>query len=91
VDDRLVRILTTSSVPEGEVAKARLEDEGIPVLLKGGAEGPYPTGPVHLFVPSELEVQARLILASGATDADGFEDPADPGAEPAEPGSGNPA
>jgi len=59
----LVRVLTTSSLPEGEIAKARLEDEGIPVLLKGGAEGPYPTGPVHLFVAPELEVQARLVLA----------------------------
>ncbi len=63
MDDRLVRVLTTSSAPEGEIAKARLESEGIPVLLKGGAEGPYPTGPVHLFVAAELEVQARLILA----------------------------
>lgn len=59
----LVRVLTTPSIPEGEIAKARLEDEGIPVLLKGGAEGPYPTGPVHLFVPAEFEVQARLVLA----------------------------
>jgi hypothetical protein len=58
-----VRVLTTSSVPEGEIARARLEDEGIPVLLKGEGEGPYRMGPVHLFVPAELEVQARLILA----------------------------
>jgi hypothetical protein len=63
VADELVRVLTTSSVLEGEIAKARLEDEGIPVLLKGGADGPYPTGPVHLFVTAELEVQARLVLA----------------------------
>lgn len=68
--DELVRVLTTSSVPEGEVAKARLEDEGIPVLLKGGAEGPYPTGPVHLFVPAEFEVQARLSLAGTLPDAE---------------------
>lgn len=63
-----VRVLTTSSLPEGEIAKARLEDEGIPVLLKGGAEGPYPMGPVHLFVAAELEVQARLILAGTLTE-----------------------
>jgi hypothetical protein len=86
MDDRLVRVLTTSSAPEGEIAKARLEDEGIPVLLKGGAEGPYPTGPVHLFVPSELEVQARLILA-GVAEGDALDDVGDSGAEPAEPGS----
>ena len=80
--DELVRVLTTSSVPEGEIAKARLEDDGIPVLLKGGAEGPYPTGPVHLFVPAEFEVQARLILAGTSMDADdgaGREDALDDG------------
>jgi hypothetical protein len=64
VPDELVRVLTTSSVPEGEIAKGLLEDEGIPVLLKGEGEGPYRMGPVHLFVPAELEVQARLILAA---------------------------
>ena len=58
----LVRVLTTSSVPEGEIAKARLEDEGIPVLAKGGGEDPYRIGPVHLYVPADLEVQARFVL-----------------------------
>jgi hypothetical protein len=57
-----VRVLTTSSVPEGEIARARLEDEGIPVMVKGEGAGPYRMGPVHLFVPADLEVQARLIL-----------------------------
>jgi hypothetical protein len=66
-DQGFVRVRSTPSVPEGEIAKARLEAEGIPVLLKGEGEGPYRMGPVHLFVPSELEVQARLILAEGTT------------------------
>jgi len=61
----LVRVLTTPSILEGEVARSRLESEGIPVLLKGEGEGPYRLGPVHLFVPAELEVQARLILSGG--------------------------
>jgi hypothetical protein len=60
----LVLVLSTASVPEGHLAKGRLEAEGIPVLLKGEGEGPYRMGPVHLWVPSELEVQARLILES---------------------------
>ncbi|HEX6331343.1 MAG TPA: DUF2007 domain-containing protein [Actinomycetota bacterium] len=64
----LVRVLTTSSVPEGEVARSRLEGEGIPVLVKGEGEGPYRLGPVHLFVPAELEVQARLILSPAEPD-----------------------
>jgi hypothetical protein len=55
-------VLTTSSVPEGEIAKARLEAEGIPVLAKGEGEGPYRVGPVHLFVPVGFEVAARLVL-----------------------------
>jgi hypothetical protein len=62
--DELVRVLTTPSIPEGEIAKARLEAEGIPVLLKGEAEGPYRMGPIHLLVPADVEVQARLVLAS---------------------------
>jgi hypothetical protein len=64
----LVRVLTTSSVPEGEIAKSRLEGEGIPVLVKGEGEGPYRLGPVHLFVPAELEAQAREVL--GVTEPD---------------------
>lgn len=62
--DDLVRVLSTASVLEGEIAKARLQDEGIPVLMKGGGEDPYRFGPADLFVPAEYEVQARLILSS---------------------------
>jgi hypothetical protein len=64
----VVRVLTTWSVPEGEIAKARLEDEGIPVLVKGEGEGPYRLGPIYLFVPAELEVQARLVLNTSFED-----------------------
>jgi hypothetical protein len=88
VSEPLVRVLTTASVLEGEIAKARLEDEGIPVLLKGGAEGPYPTGPVHLFVPSELEVQARLILTGEPLPADEGGGPEDAPEAIADPNDG---
>jgi hypothetical protein len=64
VSGDLVQILVTPSVLEGEIAKSRLEAEGIPVLLKGGGGDPYRVGPVHLFVPADLEVQARLVLES---------------------------
>jgi len=60
----LVLVLTTTSVLEGEIARSRLEDEGIPVLIKGAGDDPYRTGPVHLLVPADLEVQARLVLDS---------------------------
>jgi hypothetical protein len=58
----LVRVLSTSSMMEGEIAKARLEGEGIPVLLKGGGLDPYTTGVAYVFVPAEFEAQARLLL-----------------------------
>jgi hypothetical protein len=62
VGDELVRVLSTPSAIEGQLAKGRLEAEGIPVLLKGEGEGPYRMGPAQLFVPSSFEAQARLIL-----------------------------
>lgn len=84
--DGFVRVLSTPSVPEGYLAKARLEDEGIPVLMKGGAEGPYRFGPVDLFVPEGFVVQARLVLETPVeipddvveTDAEGAADPRGP-------------
>jgi hypothetical protein len=57
-----VRIYSTSSLTDGYLARGRLESEGIPVMLKGEGEGPYRMGPTHLWVPSEFEVQARMIL-----------------------------
>lgn len=60
----LILVFSTPSILEGEIVRSRLEDEGIPVLLKGGQDDPYPTGPTHVFVPAGFEVQARLILES---------------------------
>jgi hypothetical protein len=58
----LVRVYSTTSLTDGYLARGRLEADGIPVILKGEGEGPYRMGPVHLWVPSEFEVQARLLL-----------------------------
>lgn len=73
-------VFWTQSWVEGEIVKGRLEAEGIPVDLKGPAEGPYPTGPAELFVPSSFEAQARRILEqieSGSYEVpDGREDDA---------------
>lgn len=56
---------------DGYIVKGRLEAEGIPVLLKGDAEGPYRMGPVHLYVARADEPQARELLDSVAVaDAD---------------------
>jgi len=56
---------------DGYIVKGRLEAEGIPVLLKGDAEGPYRMGPVHLYVARGDEPRARELLDSVAVaDAD---------------------
>jgi Putative prokaryotic signal transducing protein len=85
MSEDLVRVLSTTSLPEGEVVKARLEDEGIPVLVTGEGGGPYRMGPVHLFVPAEFEVQARLVLSQSFDDVE-LEEPlengSDAGSEP---------
>ena len=58
----LVKVLSVPSIMEGEIVKARLEGEGIPVLLKGGGSDPYGMGVAYVFVPTEFEAQARLLL-----------------------------
>lgn len=58
----LVLIYTTPSITDGYLARGRLEAEGIPVMVKGEGEGPYRMGPVLLYVPEEIEVQAAFIL-----------------------------
>ena len=60
--EEFVRVYSTRSITDGHLAKGRLEADGIPVLLKGEGEGPYRMGPIHLWVPSSLEVQARMLL-----------------------------
>jgi putative signal transducing protein len=61
--DDFVTVLWTMSWVEAEIAKGRLEAEGIQVDLRGeGGEGPYPVGPAELVVASRFEAQARRVL-----------------------------
>jgi hypothetical protein len=76
VSGGVVRVYSTHHIFEGHLTKARLEDEGIPVMLKGEGEGPYRMGPVHLFVEEGLEVQARAVIEAIAR-GDYAEDPVD--------------
>jgi hypothetical protein len=62
ISGELALVYSTRSITDGYLARGRLEAEGIPVVVKGEGEGPYRMGPVHLLVPAELEVQARLII-----------------------------
>jgi hypothetical protein len=87
--EELVRVFATASAMEGQLVKGRLEADGIPVLLKGEAEGPYRMGPAEVFVPESFEPQARLVLESifdadasdedemGDDEASGEDEPAD--------------
>ncbi|HEX6844757.1 MAG TPA: hypothetical protein VF235_06525 [Actinomycetota bacterium] len=60
--DDLVRVYATGDHVGAQLMMARLEAEGIPVLRKGGGEGPYRAGPDYLFVPRAHEAQARTIV-----------------------------
>jgi hypothetical protein len=81
----LVRVWATGDPFEGEMMRGRLEAEGISVLVKGDGEGPYRTGPVYLFVPTEQEADARAVLEGVASGAfaqeldEAFADDADEG------------
>jgi hypothetical protein len=70
VEEDFVSVFWTQSWVEGEIVKGRLEADGIPVDLKGVGEGPYPTGPAELFVPSRFEAQARRILEASESASD---------------------
>ncbi len=67
-------VFSTPSWVEGEIVRGRLEAEGIPVDLKGPAEGPYPVGPAELFVPTSFEAQARGILEQIESGSNGVSD-----------------
>lgn len=60
---KLVLLYVASNAVEGELLRGRLEAEGISVLAKGEADGPYRVGPLYLWVSEEDEIHARLFLA----------------------------
>ena len=56
----LVQIYASGDAMTAELTRARLEDEGIDVLVKNsmGGSSVYPVGPSYLFVPVEQEIAA---------------------------------
>ena len=76
---RMVRLLTLDDAFGAKVVAARLGVEGIVWELRGGVDGPYPFGPVHVFVTEEDLAEARAVLAAVA--------PLDEEAEEDEPGT----
>ena len=60
----LVKVLSVPSIMEGEIVKARLEGEGIPVLLKGGGVSGQ-AGALRLGIARaliELDPELRAVL-----------------------------
>jgi hypothetical protein len=59
-----VSVLWAGSWVEAEIARGRLEAEGIDVEIRGeGADAPYPVGPVELLVPPGSAAEARRVLS----------------------------
>jgi hypothetical protein len=61
-ETEFVPAVDTPSLPSGEVAKSKLESEGIQVMIKGGSAYAYPTGGLQLWVPRDQLERATRIL-----------------------------
>jgi hypothetical protein len=66
MSDDLVQVWATGDPMLAELTKAKLEDEGIDVLVKSsmGGSSAYPVGPSYLFVRQDQEADARRVLAA---------------------------
>jgi hypothetical protein len=66
MSDDLVQVWSTGDPMLAELTKAKLEDEGIDVLVKSsmGGSSAYPVGPSYLFVRQDQEADARRVLAA---------------------------
>jgi hypothetical protein len=60
---RMVRLTTVLDPFAARVLAARLGAEGLVWELRGG-DGPYPVGPVHVYVPASELADARAVMAS---------------------------
>jgi Putative prokaryotic signal transducing protein len=70
----MVRLLTTLDQFEARVLAARLGAEGVLWELRGGHDGPYPMGPVHVFVEAgDLERAQELVASTEALPVDADE------------------
>jgi len=78
----LVQIYASGDAMVAELTRARLEDEGISVLVKNsmGGSSVYPVGPSYLFVPVEQESAAREVIAAIEAGAYALEPDQDVGA-----------
>jgi hypothetical protein len=71
----MVQLLTTLDHFEAKVIAARLGAEGVIWELRGGVDGPYPMGLVHIYVEeSDLGTARELLAATEETPVDPGED-----------------
>ena len=80
----MVRLLTLDDAFGAKVVAARLGVEGIVWELRGSVDGPYPFGPVHVFVTEEDLAEARAVLAAVAPLDEEAEEEDEPGTAPGE-------
>ena len=60
----MVRLATVAHPFHARVIAARIGCEGIFTELRGGVDGPYPMGDVHVYVPeTDLVAAQELLLA----------------------------
>jgi hypothetical protein len=69
-DLRFVRLLTASGAFEAKLIAARLGSEGMLWELRPGVDGPYPIGPVGVYVEADRYAEA-VELITGVPAADG--------------------
>jgi Putative prokaryotic signal transducing protein len=75
----MVKLMTADDAFGAKVVAAKLGVEGIVWQLKGGVDGPYPFGPVHVFVTAEdLEAAKAVLAAAEPLDDDDDPDDAEP-------------
>jgi len=63
---RMVRLMTADDAFGAKVVVAQLGVEGIIWELKGSVDGPYPFGPVQVYVAESDLAEARAVLAATA-------------------------
>jgi hypothetical protein len=59
---QMVLLLTTLDQFEARVLVARLGADGVLWELRGGHDGPYPMGPVHVYVDAEDLARAQELV-----------------------------
>jgi hypothetical protein len=82
-DVHMVRLLSTRDSFEAKLIAARLGSDGVLCQLRGGVDGMYPVGLVHVYVEEDAVDLARALVAAqeAAPDDDG-DDPDAPSARP---------